>query len=117
MTQKHENDSDSDSRPEYLNAVIDEAEECQRLEPDWSADRVADSVAYDQQHLISSRFSNPSNLDVLQDLRDLDVLSARDLDMHRTAAPSYDHAEGTIQALVVASLSRFVREYLEANDE
>ena len=88
--------------------VIDEAEECQRLEPDWSAERIADSVAYDQLHLVSSRFKNPTNLEVLQDLRDLDTLSARDLDMHRTAMPSYDHAEGTIQALVVASLSRFI---------
>ena len=115
MTQKHENDSDS--RPEYLNAVIDEAEECQRLEPDWSADQIADSVAFDQQQLFHSTNEDPTNLEVLQDLRDLDVLSARDLDMNRTAAPSYDHAEATIQALVISSLARFIREYLESSHE
>lgn len=111
MTQKHTNDN----RPEYLEAVIDEAEEFQRLEPNRSVEQIADSVAFDQLHLFHSTNEDPTNLEVLQDLRDLDVLSARDLDMNRTAAPSYDHAEATIQALVISSLSRFIRECLESN--
>jgi len=117
MTQKHDNDTSNGDRPEYLEAVIDEAEECQRLEPDWSVEQIADSVAFDQMHLFHSTNEDPTNLEVLQDLRDLDVLSARDLDMNRTAAPSYDHAEATIQALVISSLARFIREYLESSHE
>jgi len=118
MAQKHDADNgSSDGRPEYLNEVLDEAEECQRLEPGWSAGQVADSVAFDQMNLIASRHGEPTNLEVLQDLRDLDMLSARDLDMNRTAAPSYNPAEATIQALVISSLSKFIREYLIASGE
>ncbi len=98
--------------PSYLNDVLEEARETQELEPGWSNRKVAESVAMDQNHLISNLTEKPDNLEVLQSLREKGFLSARDLGDLRTLAPSYDHAEGTIEALVIASLEKFIEKNL-----
>lgn len=103
---------DESELPGFLRALIDELRQEIDHNPELDPSRTASELAPEQRHLITNR-GEPDNLTVLQALRELGMLSADDLEMQRKAAPSYDTADATIEAMVTSSLETFIRVYLE----
>jgi hypothetical protein len=114
-TGKSSTDTD-DRAAEHLNSVLTEAEEYVETESHMTVDEIAREVADNNRHLTTHRASGarPTDLEVLAELRERGYLSVDNLEMHKQAATSYDEAEATVEALVTASLERFIYDHLEA---
>ena len=123
VNQRSQPDNPEFELPEYLQKVVDEAEEAYKSDEDENLAALSQEIAWHHEELYPQLQTNRRDyLLVLQDLRELGYLCGDELEYYTNSLcvsdpNSYEYAEATLRAITRRSLEQLIYERLSEDDQ